>query len=93
MKKRAVEKEEKKMGLQMLEVGSPCTQMAYVLDCKIVVCEFELQSHDYVPFQTIILGKGMNSVIPLQLRVKYHDYCPLTRIALTLNNSRRLICH
>ena len=34
-----------------------------VLDCGIVVSEFELQLHYYVHFQTNTLGKGMNLLI------------------------------
>ena len=37
--------------------------MANVLNCKIVVSEFELQSHYYVHFRINTLGKGMNSLI------------------------------
>ena len=38
--------------------------MANVLDCDIVVCEFELQSRYYVHFRIYTLGKGMNPFIP-----------------------------
>ena len=38
--------------------------VANVLDCNIVVSEFELQSRYYVHFRTIVLGKVMNSLIP-----------------------------
>ena len=37
--------------------------MAKVLDCDIVVSDFELQSRYYVHYQTITLGKGMNALI------------------------------
>ena len=38
--------------------------MVKVLNCGIVVREFELQSTDYVHFRTNTLGKGMNPLIP-----------------------------
>ena len=38
--------------------------MVKALECKIVVGEFELQSHYYVHFPTNSIGKGMN---PLNL--------------------------
>ena len=37
--------------------------MVNVLDCEIVVREFELQSHYYVHFRANTLGKGMNPLI------------------------------
>ena len=37
--------------------------MANVLDCDIVVSEFEIQSRYLVPFRTNT-GEGMNSLIP-----------------------------
>ena len=37
--------------------------MADVLDCNIVISEFELQLHYYVQFLSNILKKGMNSII------------------------------
>ena len=37
--------------------------MANILDCEIVVSEFELQSRYYIHIQTNNLGKGMNSRI------------------------------
>ena len=37
--------------------------MVKVLDCGIVVCEFELQSRYYVHFRTNTLGKGMYPLI------------------------------
>ena len=43
--------------------GCPRGVMAKAFDCGIVVSEFELQSHYYVPFRTNTLGKGMNRVI------------------------------
>ena len=39
--------------------------MANVMDCEIVVTEFELQSCYYVYFRFNTLGKGMNSHLPL----------------------------
>ena len=37
--------------------------MAKVLDYEIVVCEFKLQSHNYVQFRTITLDEVMNPLI------------------------------
>ena len=34
-----------------------------VLDCRIIVSEFKLQSYYYIHFQTNTLGKGMNPLI------------------------------
>ena len=38
--------------------------VAKVLDCKIVVCEFELQSRYYVHFRTKTFEKTMSTFIP-----------------------------
>ena len=35
-----------------------------VVDCDIVVSEFELQPRYYIHFQTNTLGKGMNPLFP-----------------------------
>ena len=43
--------------------GCPHCVMIKALDCRIVVSEFELQSHCYVHSRTNILGKGMNPLI------------------------------
>ena len=43
--------------------GSPYEVVAKVLDCDIVVSEFELQPHYYVHFRTNTLEKGMNLLI------------------------------
>ena len=51
--------------------------MANVLDCDIVVNEFELKSGYYVPFQTNTLGKGMNSLIPSN-----YDFNSTTKVLL-----------
>ena len=40
--------------------GNPRGVVANVLDCDIVVSEFELLSRYYVHFRTNALGKGMN---------------------------------
>ena len=42
--------------------------VANVLDCKIVVKEFELQSRYYVHFHTNSLGKCKNPFIPSATR-------------------------
>ena len=38
--------------------------VANVLDCDIIVSEFEIQSRYYVHFQINTLRKGMNLLIP-----------------------------
>ena len=43
--------------------GGPCGIMVKVLDCEIVVSEFELQSCYYAHFWANTLGKGMNLLI------------------------------
>ena len=47
-------------------------EVANVLNCDILVSEFEPQSSYNVQFRTNTLGKGMYPLIhPLQLKVKY----------------------
>ena len=43
--------------------GGPRGVMVKVMDCGIVVSEFELQSRYYVHFRANTLGKGMNPLI------------------------------
>ena len=43
--------------------GCPRGVMVKAMDCKIVVCEFVLQSRYYVHFRANTLGKGMNPLI------------------------------
>ena len=43
--------------------GCPRGVMVKVMDCGIVISEFELQSHYVVHFRTNTLGKGMNPLI------------------------------
>ena len=43
--------------------GCPCGVMVKVMDCRIVVSEFEFQSHYYVHFGMNTLGKGMNPLV------------------------------
>ena len=43
--------------------GCPRGVMVKVMDCRIVVSEFVLQSRYYVHFQANTLGKGMNPLI------------------------------
>ena len=40
------------------------SQLANVVDCDIIVIEFELRSRYYIHFWTNTIGKGMNSLIP-----------------------------
>ena len=44
--------------------GSPSGVVANVLECDIVVSEFELRSRYYVHFRTFTLGKGINPLYP-----------------------------
>ena len=46
-----------------LDRGCPHGVMVKALDCRIVVCEFVLQSRYYVHFRANTLGKGMNPLI------------------------------
>ena len=48
---------------QFDEEWSPRGIVANVLDCNIVISEFELQPHLFYHFQTIALGKYMNAVV------------------------------
>ena len=48
----------------MFDWGNSHVGVTYVLDCDIVVNEFELQTHYYVQFRTDTFGKGKNSFIP-----------------------------
>ena len=51
--------------MQPLRPGSGCPRgvMVKVMDCGIVVSEFELQSRYYVHFRANTLGKSMNPLI------------------------------
>ena len=42
---------------------SSCSIVVNILNCDIVVSEFELHSRYYVHFRTNTLGKGMNPLI------------------------------
>ena len=44
-------------------MGNPCSVVTNMLDCNIIVNEFELQSCYYVHFWTIMLAKSMNTFI------------------------------
>ena len=59
-----------------------------VLDCDIVVSEFELHSRYYVHFQTNTFGERINHLIT-------HPCYGFDskRMGLPLNNPRKLICH
>ena len=50
-------------------LGSPCGIMANMLNSDIIVCEFKLQSHNYVHFQTDNLEKGMNLLVTHSYRL------------------------
>ena len=44
-----------------LSLKSSCHVAANILDCGIIVDDFELPSHSYIYFQIKTLGKGMDS--------------------------------
>ena len=60
--------------------GSRRGLMAKVLDCDILVSEFELDSLYCIHFRFNSLGKSMSTLISL-------DYCSSTRIALPVISS------
>ena len=41
----------------------PCGVMFKVMDCRIIISEFELQLRYYVHFRANTIGKGMNPLI------------------------------
>ena len=47
-----------------MNIGSPRSVMANVLDCDLVVREFEILEQYYVHFRTNSPGKGKNFFIP-----------------------------
>ena len=58
--------------------GSFYSVVVNVLDCDIVVCEFEFQPRYKVHFWINIIGKGLNVLIPLaideiELLMSYKD--------------------
>ena len=59
--------------------------VANVLNCDIVVSEFELKSCNYVHFQTNSLEKGINPLTP-SLWLKFLNLFSSTRMDLTLDN-------
>ena len=56
-----------------------------VQDYEIVFNGFEIQSCYYIHFRINALRKGMNLLVPYQLRVKYYHYF-FTSMTLALNN-------
>ena len=69
-----------------IQEGSLYGVVANMLNCDIVVSEFNIQLHSLLGYNTLV--KGMNSLIT-QLWFKSYHYCSSTRIALTLNNQKR----
>ena len=61
----------------MIKRRSPRSVEANVLDCNIVVREFDLQSHYYVYFRTNTLGKDMNPLIPQLWFEEYNNCCSI----------------
>ena len=53
-----------------LQMKRFCDLMAQMLDCGLEVSEFELESRYYLRFWINMLGKEMNSLLFLKLRVK-----------------------
>ena len=55
----------KAVWLLIIDNNRRCTRgvMVKVMDCKIVVSEFVLQSRYYVHFRTNTIGKAMNPLI------------------------------
>ena len=66
--------------------------MAKVMDCGLVVSDFEPQSFYYVSFQTNTIGKGMNS-LKLTVMGRIISLLSSTGMALASNNPQRLICY
>ena len=50
---------------QLLNMGKSCDVVAKVLDCDIVVSDFELKICYFVYFRANTIGKAMNPLIPL----------------------------
>ena len=71
--------------LRSIFSGGLCGVMAKVLDCSLIVREFELQLRYYVYFPTNTLEKGMKPLILSPIG------CSSIRIVLELNNPRGLI--
>ena len=65
--------------------------MVKAMDSGIVIREFVLQSRYYIHFQPNTPGKGMNPLTLPSIEDKgFHTYCPSRRIALALNNLKRV---
>ena len=64
--------------------------MANMLDCDIVVSEFEPRSRSLVHFQNNSLRKDKNAKY-LQQWIKKYNYCSLSRRGSALNNQWKLI--
>ena len=47
----------------LIQWGCPRDVMVKAMDCRIVISEFVLQSHNYIHFRANSLGKGMNPLI------------------------------
>ena len=44
--------------------GSPCRAVSNVLDCNLVVSEFELQLLNYIHFWTKAIRKDLKTLVP-----------------------------
>ena len=69
---------------------SPCSVVVNVLDCDIVVSEFELQSYYYVRFRGDTLRKAMN---PLHLPVMDSTPTALVMNPMKAMNPLHLSCY
>ena len=65
--------------------GCPRGVIVKAMGCMRVLTEFKLRSRYNVHFRTNTLGKGMNPLILLAM-----GYCSFRRMALALNNPRKL---
>ena len=71
---------------------SPCGEVINVLDCNILVSEFELQLRYCIDFRTNILKKGISSLIPHYARGYIDSLLFFLRMDLALNNPQKMIC-
>ena len=69
-----------------------CDVVVNGLECDILVSEFKIQSCYFANFRTKTQKKDIEPFYPPPW-VKKYQCCYSTRMALALNNSRKLICH
>ena len=78
--------------LRLYQIGSPRGAMVKVMECGIVVSEFEPQLRYYIHFRANTLGKSMNHPYPPSY-VLNNTTTVLAVMALALNNLHRLTGH